>query len=162
MALLGAPQEVPKKRAKTFPLGTPSVRAKTEARAPLYFCEGEQIQLLRSHFDIKMRTRKTHVPRESKNFCPLLCTRFRTDFNPKRESKNPCQQQPHLGRAIYAPKMEDACQKQNPRRSSSERREVGGSKGESLGSFSFALSLWNDKERASKAIRSARDARRAV
>ena len=41
-------------------------------------------------------------------------------------------------------------QKQNPRRSSSERREVGGSKGESLGSFSFALSLWNDKERASK------------
>ena len=48
---------------------------------------------------------------------------------PYRESKKFCQQQTHLGRAIYAPKMEDACKNKNPRRSSSERREAGGIQG---------------------------------
>jgi len=50
---------------------------------------------------------------------------FTPSPDPYRESKNSCQQQTHLGRAIYAPKMEKFCQNQNPRRSSSERRAVG-------------------------------------
>ncbi len=115
--------------------------AKTEALAPLYFCEGQHIQILRWQFDGKLPTRECHAPSEGKNLCSLLRTPVCIDFKQKRESKNLCQQQTHLGRAIYAPKMEDACQKQNPCRSSSERREAGGSQGESLGAAMFASAL---------------------
>jgi len=50
-------------------------------------------------------------------------------------------------------------QKQNPRRSSSERREAGGSKGESLG-FLLGYFLENAKKQHKKATRSARSSMR--
>jgi len=60
---------------------------------------------------------------------------FTPSPDPYEIAKKRFHQQTHLGRAIYAPKMEKFCLNKNPRRSSSERREAGGSKGESLGFF---------------------------
>ena len=74
--------------------------------------------------------------------------------------KSSCQQPTHLRGSIYAPQMEDVCLNEQPRRSSLERRDAGRSWRERPSSFSFALSLWNDKERASKAIRAARSSMR--
>jgi len=54
-----------------------------------------------------------------------------------RESNKFCHLQTHLGRAIYAPKMEELCQNQTPRRSSSERREAGRPRRERPGAFSW-------------------------
>jgi hypothetical protein len=69
MLLLVARQEVTKKRAKTFPLGTPLVRAKTvDAPRHQCFCENGQFQILRSHFEVKMRTRKMHASRKATVF----------------------------------------------------------------------------------------------
>ena len=55
---------------------------------PRHQCFGgvEQIRILRSHFDTKMRTRKWHAPCDCKFFCQLLRTLVRTNFKQKRES----------------------------------------------------------------------------
>jgi hypothetical protein len=91
MPLLGAPQEVAKKRARTFPPGPPLERAKT-VDAPRHQCFGEtkHIQILRSHFDEKMRARRAHATNASKSFGYLLRTLVSTNFIQKRDSKSFC------------------------------------------------------------------------
>jgi len=135
MPLLGAPQEVAKeRRQRAFsPLETRS--AKTEALAPLYFCEVMQIQLLRWQFDEKLPTRKWHAINTSKSFCSLQRTTACTNFKQKREGKNFCQQQTHLRGGIYAPQMADFCKSKKTDGAFLAVGCQGESKGESLGFF---------------------------
>jgi hypothetical protein len=51
------------------------------------FCEVLQIQILRAHFDIKMRTRKMHATSKSKSFYPFATRPCSHKFQTKRESK---------------------------------------------------------------------------
>ena len=72
---------------------------------------------------VRLRTKQKTLPRPQQT----QTTKQTAGVNPRptKKAKNRCPMQTHLGRAIYAPKMEDACQNENPRRSSSERRAVG-------------------------------------
>jgi hypothetical protein len=73
--LCHAAKNEPRKRAKTFPLGTPFVRAKTvDASRHQCFVVDKQIQILRWRFDIKTPTRKWHATSDSKSFCQLRRT----------------------------------------------------------------------------------------
>ena len=90
----------------------------------------------RSWVRVRLRTKQKNLPLPQQNANHQ--TNGGSKPPPYRESKKFCQQQTHLGRAIYASKMEDFCQNKNLRRSSSERRAEGSSKGESLGAAMFA------------------------
>ena len=82
-------------------------------------------------------------------------------FQTKTESKNICQQQTHLGRAIYAPKMEDACKSKIP----AVHRRNGGRQGGLGGNVqvSFLATSWETpRSSIKKAIRSARGLPRSM
>ena len=117
--LCHAAKNEPRKRAQAFPLGIPLVRAQTTLR------ETEHIQRLCWRFDKKSPTRKCYARCKRKNFCPLQRTTACTNFKQKRESNKFSQQRPHLGRAIYAPTMEDLFQSNSP----AVHRQNGGTQG---------------------------------
>jgi hypothetical protein len=80
------------KTSQGFPLDPPWCAPKL-LTLPRHQCFGgvEQIQILRSHFDTKMRTRKWHAPCDCNFFCQLLRTLVRTNFKQKRDSTKFCQ-----------------------------------------------------------------------
>ena len=124
-----------------------------------------QIQFLRSHFDRKMRARKGHASSEAKVFAmcyaPCVSKNFMLYVGPYGIVKNLANSKPILGVRYMRPRWRTLAKAKAPP-FIVERREAGRSWRERPSFFSFALSLWKDKERASKAIRSARGLPRSM
>ena len=78
-----------KKGRPDFPSGTSLGARANDVALSLHSCLREimQIQILRSHLEIQMRTRKAHASHNGKSFSHVQRTKFRTNFKQKRESK---------------------------------------------------------------------------
>ena len=107
-----------------------------------------QIQLLRSHFDIKCdHGSGTHVA-IARTFATCYAPCGRRNFKQNETAKIFASTNPSWACA-YAPKMEEFCKTLFFRRSSSERRTRRFPKAAAFGVFSFAISLRRGKEMAS-------------
>ena len=159
MTLLGTPQEVSKKRAKTFPLGTPFVRAQTTLRyrythvcAKIYkfsFCARILIENrfrqaeitsflvgIRKQENIACGHESSRTLQQPNFFASCNAPYVRKDFKENGKSKI-------LARRLPA----QSSRRRNPP-SDALRQSRGRPRRERPGSLSFALSLWKDKERA--------------
>jgi len=160
------PQKLSKKKQKRSPLQLLLTlygegRASFQAIAPATEANCRTNGSSKALSSLTLRTPKTR-PARFREPQPLgihLLRKWTPSPDPYRESKNSCQQQPHLGRAIYAPKMEDGCQSKSP----AGHCQNGGRQGVPRGNVlvSFLATSWETPRSSIKKRSAQRAARRS-